>query len=50
MHWLSHKFEEWGRVGLVEALEKLVMELTLLGFISLLLLTFQSALSKVCGE
>jgi hypothetical protein len=30
--------------------EKLVQELTLLGFVSLLLTTFAKPLSKMCGE
>ncbi len=33
-----------------EALDKLVMELTLLGFVSLILTAFSSPLSHMCGE
>lgn len=33
-----------------EALEKLVMEVTLLGFISLLLLMLEGSIDKICGE
>ena len=49
VHFLRHRFIKAGRWGLVEALNSLVLELTMLGFISLLLITFQKPLEKLCG-
>lgn len=43
-HWLRRS----GREGLALAVEKMVLELTLLGFVSLILLLFQTNLPEVC--
>lgn len=37
-----------GRLGMADALDKIVMELTLLGFVSLILTAFASPLSHIC--
>lgn len=46
---IEHALAKRNRIGLLTAFRKLIMELTLLGFVSLILILFQSSLTKICG-
>lgn len=47
---LEHYLERKGRPGLQIGLRRLVGELTLLGFVSLILILFQDSLTTICGR
>lgn len=49
MELVEHGLAKRNRIGLLSAFRKLIMELTLLGFVSLILTLFQSSLTKACG-
>lgn len=49
-HWLIHFLKKRKRNGLAQAVSNLVSELTLVGFIALLLTVLQGPISKICGE
>lgn len=49
-HWLIHFLKRRKRNGLAQAVSNLVSELTLVGFIALLLTVLQGPISKICGE
>jgi len=45
---LRRRLQRKGRQGLAQALDKIVTEVTLLGFVSLILMLFQDSLAKIC--
>lgn len=47
---LEHYLGKKGRPGLQIGLRRLVGELTLLGFVSLILILFQESLTNICGR
>lgn len=49
-HWLIHFLRKRKRNGLAQAVENLITELMLVGFIALLLTVLQGPISKICGE
>lgn len=48
IHHLKHYLQKRGRHGMSQAVDKLVLELTLLGFVSLLLTAFSGPLGRMC--
>ena len=50
LHSLQHWLRKKGREGLAVAVEKMVLEITLLGFVSLILLIFQQYVPNICVE
>jgi len=48
IHAAKHGLRKIGRAGLADALEKIVLELTILGFVSLILLVFKDYVPNVC--
>ena len=49
-HWLIHVLRKRKRNGLAQAVQNLITELMLVGFIALLLTVLQGPISKICGE
>ncbi|KAL4420149.1 hypothetical protein ABPG77_010365 [Micractinium sp. CCAP 211/92] len=47
-HWLVHFLKRRKRNGLAQAVSNLVNELTLVGFVSMLLIVFQGPISSIC--
>lgn len=48
-HWLIQFLKKRKRNGLAQAVSNLITELTLVGFIALLLTVLQGPISKICG-
>jgi hypothetical protein len=48
IHALQRTLRKRGREGLVQAVDKAVLELTLLGFVSLILILFQDYIPEIC--
>ena len=49
-HWLIFYLKKRKRNGLAQAVSNLMLELTLVGFVSLLLIVLQGPIASICGK